>query len=246
MREEQTTKQRRGTKDLTGQRFGRWVVVGRAENSKNRNAKWWCKCDCGIERAVLGNSLVRGLSKSCGCYASQRTTALHPRNRYDLTGEYGKGYTCNTNAEFLFDLEDFDKIKDIRWAEWKNGNRYNGVRGYDKRVKDYVKMSWVVFEKGSDHINHNPLDNRKSNLRSATVSENASNRGHQANNRCGVIGVGATTTWNARIRKDGVLYSKRFNSFEDAVKQRLLWEKEFFGEYAPQKHLYEEYGITED
>lgn len=32
-------------------------------------------------------------------------------NRYDLTGEYGIGYT-NQGVEFYFDLEDYDKIKE--------------------------------------------------------------------------------------------------------------------------------------
>jgi hypothetical protein len=32
---------------------------------------WLCKCDCGAERAVMGNSLVKGATQSCGCYATE-------------------------------------------------------------------------------------------------------------------------------------------------------------------------------
>ena len=57
--------------DLTGQRFGRPTVVSRAENSKTQtNARWLCKCDCGNETLVLGTTLRRGESQSCGCYRS--------------------------------------------------------------------------------------------------------------------------------------------------------------------------------
>lgn len=40
---------------------------------------------------------------------------------YDLTGEYGIGWTSNTNKEFYFDIEDYDKIKDYCWYENDGG-----------------------------------------------------------------------------------------------------------------------------
>ena len=40
------------------------------------------------------------------------TNALKKYNRYDLSGEYGIGWTTNTNHVFYFDLEDYEKIKD--------------------------------------------------------------------------------------------------------------------------------------
>ena len=53
--------------NLTGQRFGRLVVIERSANSKSGKAKWRCKCDCGNETIVFSTSLVRGLTHSCGC-----------------------------------------------------------------------------------------------------------------------------------------------------------------------------------
>jgi hypothetical protein len=32
-------------KNLTGQKFGRWTVLGRAPK-EGRAAYWWCICDC--------------------------------------------------------------------------------------------------------------------------------------------------------------------------------------------------------
>jgi hypothetical protein len=60
------------TKDLTGQRFGRLVVVsfaGTFERSKgNRAAKWNCVCDCGNATCVFASCLIHSGQKSCGCF----------------------------------------------------------------------------------------------------------------------------------------------------------------------------------
>lgn len=53
--------------DLTGQRFGRLVVVERADNSADGRARWLCKCDCGKEIVTYGSWLRNGDTKSCGC-----------------------------------------------------------------------------------------------------------------------------------------------------------------------------------
>lgn len=60
--------------DLTGQRFGRLVVVERAET------KWLCKCDCGNTKAVLGGHLRSGDIKSCGCLQNEQRTKHGMRN----------------------------------------------------------------------------------------------------------------------------------------------------------------------
>lgn len=57
--------------DLTGQKFGRWLVLKQVKNEKSRDAKFLCRCDCGVEREVLGKNLRNGRSKSCGCYKKE-------------------------------------------------------------------------------------------------------------------------------------------------------------------------------
>jgi len=60
--------------DLTGQRFERLVVTGRAPNKseKDSNARWHCKCDCGRMCIAYGQDLRRGKFKSCGCLNAER------------------------------------------------------------------------------------------------------------------------------------------------------------------------------
>lgn len=53
--------------DLTGQRFGFWIVVKPEKNNKNGKTQWQCKCECGRSKIVTTNSLRTGNSTSCGC-----------------------------------------------------------------------------------------------------------------------------------------------------------------------------------
>lgn len=54
-------------KDLTGQRFGRLLVIS-LNHIDNGKAYWNCKCDCGNQISVLRSSLTSGNTQSCGCY----------------------------------------------------------------------------------------------------------------------------------------------------------------------------------
>ncbi len=53
--------------DLTGVRYGRLLVLARDEASTSREARWLVRCDCGVEKSILGRHMRRGLIRSCGC-----------------------------------------------------------------------------------------------------------------------------------------------------------------------------------
>lgn len=48
--------------DLTGQKFGEWTVLSKAE----KESYWLCECSCGVKREVYAPSLKSGKSLSCG------------------------------------------------------------------------------------------------------------------------------------------------------------------------------------
>ena len=55
-------------KDLTGRRFGRWLVLHREEPKANwPKPRWSVQCDCGVIGSVYGSPLAGGRSVSCGC-----------------------------------------------------------------------------------------------------------------------------------------------------------------------------------
>lgn len=67
-------------KDLTGQRFGKLLVIKRVENTKANKAQWLCKCDCGNEVITITNQLTSGAKTSC-------PKCSRPLYRKDLTGQ---------------------------------------------------------------------------------------------------------------------------------------------------------------
>lgn len=57
--------------ELTGQRFGKLIVIALDHVFGRRNSTYWkCKCDCGNERVIKGSYLTAG-TKSCGCLISK-------------------------------------------------------------------------------------------------------------------------------------------------------------------------------
>jgi len=67
--------------DLTGKRFGRFVVVRRAPNNKDGRTMWLCRCDCGNERIVLGKCLRNGHTQSCGCLNKDIVSSVSLKDR---------------------------------------------------------------------------------------------------------------------------------------------------------------------
>lgn len=229
--------------DLTGKRFNRLTVIKRAEDYISKGGyhqiQWLCKCDCGNEIIVFGNDLKRGKTTSCGCYRKEVAYNNKKKyNEYNLSNEYGIGYTSNTNEPFYFDLEDYDKIENYCW--YINGNRYivSGPFKNSKTVWLHRLVTDCPDELEVDHI-HGELtrhDNRKENLRICTHAENKRNVNIQSNNTSGVTGVGfdkANNKWLAHITiNQKQIFLGRFVNFEDAVAARKEAEDKYFREFS--------------
>lgn len=245
--------------DLTGKTFGLLTVIEQADDyvaptSGKHYARWRCQCGCEDKTIVevLGRTLTRkNGTRSCGCIkrmtAAEHCKSMRKFNVYDITGEYGIGWTSNTNSEFYFDLEDYDLIKDFCWHERIDKDGYHALcsRNEDRKM---IRMSALLGFKYYDHIDRNPLNNRKSNFRQATQSENMSNRSLFKNNKSGVTGVwwnDKLKKWTAYIRKHNKHYHLgTFSNKRDAIRARLNAEVQYFGEFTPQKNLFEEYNIN--
>lgn len=66
------------TVNLTGQRYGRLIVIERAPN-RGQKVCWRCICDCGKETTVQTFNLVFGCTCSCGCYRRERASQVHSK-----------------------------------------------------------------------------------------------------------------------------------------------------------------------
>lgn len=74
--------------DITGKRYGRWIVLG--PDRENGNLEGWkCRCDCGTIRTVQKNNMVSGGSSSCGCHRDEATTKRNKsRSTHGATKEH--------------------------------------------------------------------------------------------------------------------------------------------------------------
>ena len=239
-----------------GFKNSRLTVIKRTDDYINdkgiHTTQWLCKCDCGNDDVVVSAPhLKSGHTLSCGCLQQERVSeTMKKYNKYDLSGEYGIGWTSNTNKEFYFDLDDYDKIQKYCWSETSRSNdNYHRLEARDSDLNKNIAMHYLIQGKYCDHVDRNPLNNRKSNLRPATVEQNAKNISLYKNNKSGVIGVGLSKRdgrWRANIQVDNKqLHLGYFKDKDDAIRARLNAEVKYYGEFAPQRHLYEQYGIEE-
>lgn len=74
-------------KDLTGQRFGRLIVIGRAL-SRSGVTRWQVQCNCGKTLDVCGTHLRGGRTKSCGCLGKSLVGDRSRTHGWSRTGTY--------------------------------------------------------------------------------------------------------------------------------------------------------------
>ena len=159
------------------------------------------------------------------------------KNEYVLSEDYAeliiRDKFYNEVCRVKIDIEEIEKIKDIRWYLGSHGY----IMGHTSNKKN-ITLHKFLTETGSkeyvDHINCDKLDNRKCNLRYATHQENNWNKPSPKNNKSGHRGVRKRNKkYSAYITIDKKqIHLGTFNTFEEAVKERLKAEKKYFGKYA--------------
>lgn len=206
--------------DLTGQRFGRLVVICENGLTKRGQVLWLCQCDCGAEIIVSSDSLRRGNTQSCGCFKRDRTVECHTSHGMTKTRLY--------------------KV-------WQNMLRRTGaLKGADEETKRIyqdrcitVCTEWRSFESFrdwslshdySDDLQIDRIDNDKGycpeNCRWATCKENTNNRRNTLRLSDGTSlamfcsGIGIQTVENGKL-------SKQYNKYK-------AWFKKHNGEGHPE------------
>ena len=91
-------------------------------------------------------------------------------------------------ATALVDDEDYEYLMQWRWHLHSAGYASRKPRG-DKQYYMHRELIACPLGMEVDHINRNPLDNRKQNLRAVPHWENMQNRPKQKNNKTGFKGV---------------------------------------------------------
>lgn len=137
--------------DLTGQKFGRLIVLGRDNENKNRRIYWICQCECGNIKSICGENLKYGDTKSCGCLQKELASK---RYTIDLTNKrFGKLTVIKRDLSKKNDVSwicqcDCGNIKSIIGDHLKSGHTiscgcYNRSKGEDKILKILTKNNFI-------------------------------------------------------------------------------------------------------
>lgn len=143
-----------------------------------------------------------------------------------------------SHDNLLIDPQDEDLLVTYTW--WINQGYLRAyVPGSGRKGKRSVYLHQLIAARMGivgrpDHINRNRLDCRRSNLRSATISQSNYNRGRNKNNTSGFRGVGFKGChYRATVTKDRKqIYCGSFNTSEEAAMARDKVTKVLHGEFA--------------
>lgn len=146
-----------------------------------------------------------------------------------------------TQGKFaLVDDDDYLWLNQFKWCVSKRRHLFTAVRRLPDSAKGVrgklILMHHALMnDKPIDHINGNPLDNRRSNLRVCTQSENACNRGPRVDNTSGFKGVSLCSRakkWVMEIQFKGKRIRKRFLTKQEAIEAYKKAAIELHGEFA--------------
>jgi len=202
----------------------------------------FCSCENHTECNHDVAKLLSGNTKSCGCFGKESIYKQKKSNKYNLENNYGIGYFENGD-EFYFDKEDYDLIKNYSWSELNvRGTKYACTKRKYNGKPTSILMHRLVMgvldnpDVEVDHIKHNTLDNRKSQLRIGTKWDNNLNHDLFVTNKSGCSGVQwdkKNNKWYATISYGGEHYWLGYYiNKEDAIKVRKEAENYYFKDWS--------------
>ena len=154
MADSNSTRRHPSFKDLTGKRFGKWMVIAEATNHPSAKPYWLCRCTCGIERPIRGSRLTG--NSSYGCNPCRHGMLNTP----EYSSWKGMKQRChNPNSPDFPDYGQDGKVVCERWKSFENFyadmgpkpsashsvDRIDGSKGYScGHCEECVANGWTA------------------------------------------------------------------------------------------------------
>jgi hypothetical protein len=210
-----------------------FVKYGKPRKFRLQHNDKCCVCKSTFRMALVDDKVYCGKHKqqiSKYGYVLKRT--IRTPNKIVICNDFAYMKIYNIKKEFLYktkiDLDDVDRVKNIKWHDSK-GYVLSAKHGYLSRFLLNYEGEDVV-----DHINRNPLDNRKRNLRVISQNRNTKNRSVSIKNTSGITGITydkSRKKWVSQFTYNyKKVFHKRFDTFEEAVQSRENIELKYYGE----------------
>lgn len=214
------------------------VLVSKNKNTQFKNKKGQTMYVCSVCGRVMFRKIKAYGKIYCAKHYNQFKKYGHPidenplttmdRNEIIVDGDIAyivlRNKDCNIVGYAKIDSEDIGKVKYTKWKLASSGY----VNNTPKYKGSSVHLSRIILgtDQFVDHINHDPLDNRKCNLRVITKSQNQMNSNYK----------GVTTRDDGKFYAHIKLNQKMLNlgvyvDEEEALFARWYAETILFGEY---------------
>jgi hypothetical protein len=166
------------------------------------------------------------------------SSAFTRKRRIDSMPENIKVIPLTKGLYAVVDATDFDRVSQYRWyAQTRNHTNYAACDLQNPKRHMYMHRFLLGEPQGLDvdHINHDGLDNRRSNLRSATRSQNHFNKRKSEGKSSKFKGVSRYKNgkWQAHIGINGKRHSlgNSFKTEEEAFEAYCAEAKRMHGDY---------------
>ncbi len=133
--------------DLTNQRFGRLTVLKRTkenyiDSEGRQQSRWECLCDCGKKTTVVGDSLKRKNTRSCGCYRLEKTSLPRGESGFNVLYSAYKRSAKRRNLNFEITKEQFKELtqKNCHYCNVVAAQIRNG--GKTKKTKEHSAYTY--------------------------------------------------------------------------------------------------------
>lgn len=220
-----------------GGKYDSYTVIKLLDGKYGKcSTKYLCECKCGLQNTLKAFELAGSSHKAC-IYCSNRKSAI-----YEEKEEWIE-IVCFNGERALIDKEDLDKVKDRSWYVSNTGHVLSRRRKTEykegRSQKTPILIHRVIMSPPDDmlvdHINHNTLDNRKSNLRICTSKGNNRNLSLNSSNTSGFKGVyeNKAGRWASQIKiRPKTIY---LGQSPDIKESAIAYDKaaiKYFGEFA--------------